>query len=464
MGEPRDYQLLLVEQVAVPVEEELRNAALFQGEFRCRREEWTEALTLSPRDDSVDLILPVAGREMDRALRLMSWLERRPTRTPTLAVLPAETPPEILATASQVVDDFVLWPFRSSELRQRLVRIIGEKRSDTEIVRERLNRELGLSSLVGTDPAFLRTIEAIPRIAQGNATVLITGETGTGKELCARAIHHLSARRNYPFVPVDCAAFPEHLLENELFGHARGAFTDARADQKGLAALAEGGTLFLDEIDALSLPGQAKLLRFLEDRVYRPLGSERFSRADVRIVAASNRDLENSVRAGQFRPDLFFRLNVFGLRLVPLRERREDVALLARHFLERFTANPGRDRKLFSPAALRRLMLHDWPGNVRELLNVVQKAVAFAEGPQILSAHIHLPSPGPTSCGPGDPSVANRFREARTHAIDEFEKAYIEEVLARHHGNITRAAREAGKDRRAFGRLVKKHRINRLLY
>jgi len=463
MGEPRDYQLLLVEQAAIPVEEELRNGACFQGHFRCRRQEWTEALTIPLRDDSVDLILPVAGREADKAFRLLDWLERRQTPIPTLAILPAEAPPEILATASQVVDDFVLWPFRSSELRQRLVRMMGERQADTQLVRDRLNRELGLSSLIGTDPGFVRTIETIPRLAQSDATVLITGETGTGKELCARAIHHLSPRRNFPFVPVDCAAFQEQLLENELFGHARGAFTDARADQKGLAALAEGGTLFLDEIDALSLPGQAKLLRFLEDRVYRPLGSERFSRANVRIVAASNRDLETSVRAGQFRADLFFRLDVFRLRLVPLRERRGDIAQLARHFLDRHTAAPGVERKLLSPAALRRLTLHDWPGNVRELLNVIQKAVAFAEGPQILSAHVHLPSPDPTSSGPGDPSGAVAFREARAHAIDEFEKTYIEEVLGRHHGNITRAAREAGKDRRAFGRLVKKHRINRLL-
>ncbi len=452
MPQSDPYELLVIEQAPVPIEEELRSSLVER--IRWRREEWNEEFAISSWREPVDPVLPIASPEPGKAFRLFDWLEQRPIPAPTLAILPASASPEILTTACRLVDDFVLWPFRSSELRQRVVRVLGERRMDVDAVRDRLNRELGLSSLIGADPGFLRAIQSIPRIAANDGAVLITGETGTGKELCARAIHHLSGRRNFPFVPVDCAAFPEQLLENEIFGHARGAFTDARGDQKGLAALAEGGTLFLDEIDALSLPGQAKLLRFLEDHVYRPLGCERFSHANVRIVAATNRDLETGVQNKEFRADLFFRLNVFRLRLVPLRERPGDIAILAQHFLERLSA--GRERKSLSPAALRRLTLHDWPGNVRELRNEIQRACAFTEGCQILPSHVSVPVAVPSS----EPHPL-RFRDARARAISEFEKAYVEEILGKHNGNITRAAREAGKERRAFGRLAKKHQIRR---
>jgi DNA-binding NtrC family response regulator len=279
MSEPSRYRLLLVEQISLPVEAELRASPSLGSRLLFRTEEWSERLVISARDTpSVDLVLPILACDSEKAIRFLGWLEEHHPQAPMLAVVPIEAPSEILAAVSDVVDDFVLWPFRRCELNQRLLRILRERRN-LEVVRSRLNRELGMTSFVGAAPNFLRTIETIPRVATSEGTVLITGETGTGKELCARAVHHLSPRRNFPFVPVDCAGFPEQLLENELFGHARGAFTDARSDQKGLAALAEGGTLFLDEIDALSLPSQAKLLRFLEDRVYKPLGAERFARA-----------------------------------------------------------------------------------------------------------------------------------------------------------------------------------------
>jgi len=453
MAESRCYRFLLVEQASLPVEEELPNSLLGRH-LLFRTQEWSETLVMLPQESPIDLIISVASSEPEKAFRLFTWLGDHPVQAPTLAVLPGEVPPGILDAASRVVDDFVLWPFRRSELDHRISRMLTEAGHDLEAVRSRLNQELGLTSLVGSDPGFLRMIDGIPRIAKTDGNVLITGETGTGKELCARAIHHLSRRRNFPFIPMDCAAFPEQLLENELFGHSRGAFTDARGDQKGLALLAEGGTLFLDEIDALSLPGQAKLLRFLEDRVYKPLGAERLMRANVRIVAATNRDLEACVEEKQFRADLFFRLNVFRLRMAPLRERREDIALLAKHFLKTLSANSGGEQKALSTAAIRRLTLHDWPGNVRELFNEIQRAFVFADTSQILPSHISLPTPDSST-----PTASVTFRDARAQAIGEFERHYVEEVLHRHRGNITRAAREAGKERRTFGRLVKKHRI-----
>jgi DNA-binding NtrC family response regulator len=317
-----------------------------------------------------------------------------------------------------------------------------------------LSHILGTAELVGQSPVFKQVVEQIVDLARANVVVLITGETGTGKELCARAIHHLGKRRNLPFIPVDCASLPDHLFENEMFGHVRGAYTDARQDQKGLIALADGGTLLLDEIDALSPSAQGKLLRFLQERTYRSLGAERFVRADVNVIAASNRELDSCVAAGTFRSDLFFRLNVFRLHLPPLRERHSDIRMLALHFLQRLCADRGQHCKNISPAALRALEFHTWPGNVRELHNLVQRAVVIARGEQILPCHLQIP----TSL-----ELVTRgrktFRDARAFAIAEFERHFLIDLLRRHGGNITQAARDAGKDRRALGRLVKKYSL-----
>jgi len=246
---------------------------------------------------------------------------------------------------------------------------------------------------------------------------------------------------------------PEQLLENELFGHVRGAFTDAHSDQKGLAAMADGGTLFLDEIDSLTLAAQSKLLRFIEDGTYRPLGAQKYESADVRLVTATNRDLEDCSRAGTFRRDLFFRLNVLPLRLPPLRKRREDIVLLANHFLK--CVGASREKKL-TPSALRILQNHDWPGNVRELYNVVRRAVAFSGGSAILPVHLGL--------GASEETHSNEcaFNAGRQRAIESFERQYVEDLLRKHHGNVTRAAFDARKDRRVFGRLLKKYQIDRL--
>jgi DNA-binding NtrC family response regulator len=314
-----------------------------------------------------------------------------------------------------------------------------------------LASELCLAELVGRDAAFLRAVEQTPTFAATNAPVLITGETGTGKELFARAIHALSKRRHGPFIPVDCAGLPEQLAENELFGHSRGAFTDAHAPQRGLAALAEGGTLFLDEIDALSLANQAKLLRFLQEGTYRALGAESFTRADVRVIAATNRNIEDCVERREFRSDLYFRINVLRLHLPPLRERRGDIVLLARSFLASHSDKGEGARKVFSVAALRKLESYRWPGNLRELFNTVQRAFVTCPGREIFPRHVALPNDAK------EPRGNAHFRTAKAEAISSFEKTYIAEVLAACGGNISRAAREAGKERRAFGRLVKKY-------
>ena len=287
--------------------------------------------------------------------------------------------------------------------------------------------------------------------------MVVTGETGTGKELCARALHYLSARRHRPFIPVDCAAFPENLFESEMFGHVRGAFTDAHRDQKGLIELASGGTLFLDEIDSLGLPIQAKLLRFIQERAYRPVGSPRFLNADVRIVVATNKDLEALVRDGKFRSDLFFRLNVVKLQMVALRERRSDIPILAQHFLDALAQENGTARKILPATVLRWLMQHDWPGNVRELYNVIQRADVFSPGRHIKIDTL-CDSAVAESIATG--SIGN-FREARARTIESFERDFVVDALRRADGNVTRAASLVQKDRRVFGRLMKRYNIRR---
>jgi DNA-binding NtrC family response regulator len=442
-------RLLLVEQTSLPLD-------LTGLPLRCERVAWDGADLARLRGCAAELIVAVAEMPAARAFRLIDWLRSSPPQTPTVAILPADSPEELLTAAAQTVDDFVLWPVRPGELRQRLARFLPPLPLDDEVdaAAARLSTEMAHHNLIGEDPAFRRLLAEIPVVARREGAVLVTGETGTGKELCARAIHHLSPRRNHPFIPVDCAALPDHLIENEVFGHSRGAYTDAGTSQKGLLALAEGGTLFLDEIDSLSLSAQSKFLRFLQERSFRPLGSEQFQRADVKVVAATNRDLEACVRERTFRSDLFYRLSTFRLHMTPLRERPADVPVLARHFLETLSRRGG-ERRSFSESALRRLSSHSWPGNVRELLNVVERTLAFSGEPRIVPSDLALPGQADAVETSGDP--ARSFQEARAHAIENFERSYVRELLERQGGNVTQAARLAGKERRAFGRLVKKY-------
>jgi DNA-binding NtrC family response regulator len=422
--------------------------------FLCRRNSWNSFSAEELNRLNSKLVLAVAFPETAEAISFLRSGIRRPGRIPTLAVIPGGSSEELLRTASDGADDFMLWPIREPELRERVKRLIGNFQDDKEAAHRSLVEELGLAQVVGSTPAFVEVLSQLARMAPSDAPILITGETGTGKEVCARSIHHLSRRRQGPFVPVDCGAIPEHLAESELFGHIRGAFTDAHRDRKGLVALADTGTLFLDEIDMLSLPTQAKMLRFIQEHTYRPVGAEQFSRANVRVITATNRKLEECVREKAFRSDLFFRLNVLCLPLPPLRERREDIEPLARHFLEKLTDLEMSEPRSLSHAALRRLASYDWPGNVRELGNVIQRAIVLAPGAQILPSHIVL-STGDSAQGA---DVEVNFRSARSKAIAAFERQYVQEILEKHHGNITHAARYAGQDRRAFGRLAKKYR------
>jgi DNA-binding NtrC family response regulator len=312
-------------------------------------------------------------------------------------------------------------------------------------------------NLIGRSPAFREVLALLSQWAAVDATVLLCGETGTGKELMARALHYLSARRCGPFVPINCGAIPDNLIETELFGHVRGAFTDAKHDSRGVVGQANGGTLFLDEVDSLSPRAQAAILRFVEDHVYRPIGAPRFQHGDVRVLAASNVDLQAFSRQGRFREDLLYRLNLLTLTLPPLRSREGDALLLAEAFVRRLCQQYGTaERRLdaASIAVLRRPQ--PWPGNVRELEHRVHRGFLLSKGPLV-----NLDLPTAPADDPAAPSAIASFAEAKAHAIAEFERRYVGDLLAQAKGNLSLAARLAGKERSRFGKLVKKYGLQR---
>jgi len=324
---------------------------------------------------------------------------------------------------------------------------VCDSAADTAAILERVG-------FVGNSEPFRSLLAKITRIARVDALVLLEGETGTGKELAARAIHYLGTRAGGPFVPCDCGALPEALFEGEVFGHARGAYTDARHDMRGLVAQANGGTLFIDEVHTLSKRSQGALLRFLQDGSYRPLGSERQCHADVRVVAAANCSLEDAVAAGSFRADLYYRLGVAMVTLPSLRERADDIPLLAEIFLARLASHYAAPKRRFDAAALAWMQKRPWPGNVRELEHFVHRELLRGDGPVLGLEALR-------GCEERAAADAEAFNAARARAVAAFEVQYLHRLLTATHGNVSEAARRAGKERRVFGRLMKKHGIDR---
>lgn len=452
------HEVYLIETPATPSAATLR-AVLGQAQLRIGQAlAWPDfhADALDGRRPA--MILANASEACAGAHEFFAWLRTHSAGVPVFAVLPSDDP-ALIRAAMPAVDDFLLWPIRGDELFFRLQRLLEPESPSRERLEQALAGELGCRQMVGEEPVFVDALLRLAQSGRSNAAVLLTGETGTGKELCAHALHLLSPRRAGPFIPVECGSIPEHLFESEVFGHAKGAFTDARSEQKGLVAMARGGTLFLDEVDSLSPALQGKLLRLLQEQTYRPLGSEQYCRADVRVVAATNCDLAALVRQQRFRADLYFRLDVLRVHLPPLRQRRRDIALLARHFATEICAKNGLGRKSLTPAALRKLESWPWPGNVRELHNAMQRAALTASGAEILPHHVTLGDECPLPEAIDHAQAMETFSAGKRRAIESFERTYVKDLLETFDGNITRAAREAGKDRRAFGRLAKKYRL-----
>jgi DNA-binding NtrC family response regulator len=344
--------------------------------------------------------------------------------------------------------DYLLKPFEPDELGlliEKITQFQAQARENLYLKQQHQDRTR-FESMIGQSKPMQEIFDLIQDIAPTGSTVLITGETGTGKELAARAIHTHSPRSEGPFVSVNCGSIPEHLMESELFGHHKGAFTDAKETRKGRLELAHGGTLFLDEIGEISMRMQIDLLRVLEDRVFYRVGGTQPIEIDFRVIAATNRDLEEAIKKGMFREDLFYRLNVISLQMPSLRERKEDIPLLAEHFLHRFAQETNKSVELISREATDEMMLYEWPGNIRELENAIERAVVVCKGPKVMPEDLPIFRPEYICIPPNN-------------TLMEVEKAHIEQILNENQWNISRSATILGIDRSTLYSKIKRYKI-----
>jgi len=344
--------------------------------------------------------------------------------------------------------EYLLKPFDPEEIGVLIERIISQQAQEKEnlYLREEVKARTRFESMIGQSAAMQQVFDLIRDVAPTDSTVLITGETGTGKGLAAKAIHTSSRRSQGPFVAVNCGAIPEHLMESELFGHQKGAFTDARETKKGRLELANGGTLFLDEIGEISMRMQIDLLRVLEDRVFYRVGGTQPLEADFRVIAATNRDLKEAIAQGSFREDLFYRLNVIAFAMPPLSHRKEDIPLLCDHFLRRFAQETNKPIRQVSREAMDEMMLYDWPGNIRELENAIERAVVVGKGAQVMLDDL------PIVCGRGSEAPAD-------HSLKAIEKNHIRQVLEENDWNISICAKILGIDRSTLYSKIKRYQL-----
>ncbi|HEU5176766.1 MAG TPA: sigma-54 dependent transcriptional regulator, partial [Burkholderiales bacterium] len=356
--------------------------------------------------------------------------------------------------------DYVPKPFDPDELAVVVDRALEHRRLLQENVslKSAVGSKYRFENIIGTAPRMQEVFRLIAQCAPTNTTVLITGESGTGKELIARAIHYNSLRKDNPIVPVDCMSLSENLLESELFGHVKGAFTGAIANKRGLLDVASGGSVFLDEVGNIPLSIQAKLLRVIQEREFKAVGDTRTQSANIRLICATNRDLRAMVAEGSFRDDLFYRINIFPIRVPALRERREDIPALAFHFLKSCSAEIGKPLTRFSDDAMSLLTSHDWPGNVRELENAVHRAVILASGDVVRKAHLAGLGAQPAGAAPKTGEELKKIKKAaREKSVEAIEKAFVLDALKRNDWNVTRSAEETGMQRANFQALMKKH-------
>ncbi|TKB26001.1 sigma-54-dependent Fis family transcriptional regulator [Desulfopila sp. IMCC35006] len=317
--------------------------------------------------------------------------------------------------------------------------------------------------MVGNSPEFQHMLKRLYKIIKCDAPVFIEGETGTGKELAARAIHYFGSRKDQPFIAANCGAIPDQLVENELFGHEKGAYTDATDTREGLISQAESGTLFLDEIETLSYKCQVVLLRFLENMTYRPLGSKVAKHANVRVITATNESITRMVEQGDFRRDLYYRINIMNIQLPPLRKRRSDISLLAEHFIRQFQLQYKQPDRVLHPDSMAALKYHDWPGNVRELENMLHREFLMADGKYVSINELESKK-RERRASSVDRRLQNLMTQpmvkAKARVVEDFEQNYLVTTLDRAKGNISEAARLAGKERRSFTRLLEKYVLN----
>ncbi|HEV2735213.1 MAG TPA: sigma-54 dependent transcriptional regulator [Longimicrobiaceae bacterium] len=361
--------------------------------------------------------------------------------------------------------DYIPKPFTATQLRILIGRAAQQVKlvRDNAVLRDQLKKQYSFENIVGTSESIQKVFSVVSRVAPTDASVFISGESGTGKELIARAIHMNSRRSDRPFMAINCAALPDHLLESELFGHEKGAFTGADVQRRGLLEAASGGTFFLDEVTEMSMDLQAKLLRVIQERKIRRVGGEGELTIDVRWVSATNRDPEKAVKDGALRQDLLFRLNVVPLKLPPLRARRDDIPALAQHFLRKYAQEYERPQINFAPESLRILCEYDWPGNIRELQNMVERVVSLcAPGEMIGKDDLpeELLNRERSTTRGFSPFLSDQlFHDAKAEAVSSFEKEYLRSLLEKNGGNISQAARQAGIDRKTIHRMLAKYEL-----
>jgi two-component system response regulator AtoC len=415
-----------------------------------------EALTLVQRE-SFDLVLTdLRMPEMD-GLALLDALRTQKVEAPVILLTAYGTVESAVQAMKLGAYDYILRPFDVEAVERIINRALTTERTRRENLFLREEVEKGWGEFVGRSAAMQHVYDLIHQVAQSNTNVLITGETGTGKELAARAIHRASPRKGALFVPINCAAIPDDILESELFGHTRGAFTGAAHDRAGKFEMAHSGTIFLDEITEMPLPMQAKLLRVLQEREIERLGSNRRVAVDIRVVVATNRNPQQAVQDGSLREDLFYRINVFTLEMPPVRARVEDIPLLVHHFLEHHRSKLGYEQLQISDQALQSLQQYDWPGNVRELENVLERAAVLSRGKPIDNMHLPQEMVVPNT----RPSIAERptLPESTSlpQAIEHLEREVIAKALSQTDGNKAKAARLLDISERALWYKVKKY-------
>jgi DNA-binding NtrC family response regulator len=406
-----------------------------------------------------DLLIAEVGPD-GQGLDLLRAARRSDAELPMIVVTAAPHLDSATASLRLGAGDYLAKPLDGATLAQSARRLLGERRleAEYELLRRQVERPYSFDDMIGGCPAMHKVFDTIEQVAQSDVDVLVVGETGTGKELVARSIHRRSTRAAGPFVPVDCGAIPESLLESEFFGHEKGAFTGAESRRIGLVEFADRGTFFLDELGELPLVLQAKLLRTLQERKIRRVGGREEIDVDVRIVAATARNLDDLIRQHQFRQDLYYRINVVRIDLPPLRQRGDDIGLLAEYMVQRYGREMGRSLKGITPEAYQVLAQYRWPGNVRELQNVIRRAIALTKGPMIELDD--LPDELVASAGEGRSTGAVGYFDVRDRHLAEFEGKYLSELLARHQGDVRGAALEAKLPRGTLYRLMKKHGLD----
>ncbi|HBR5025539.1 TPA: two-component system response regulator GlrR [Klebsiella pneumoniae] len=399
-----------------------------------------EALRVLGRE-KVDLVISDLRMDEMDGLQLFSEIQKGHPGMPVIILTAHGSIPDAVAATQQGVFSFLTKPVDKDALYKAIDEALEQRSPATD--------EAWRQAIVTRSPLMLRLLEQAGMVAQSDVSVLINGQSGTGKEIVAQAIHNASPRHDKPFVAINCGALPEQLLESELFGHARGAFTGAVSNREGLFQAAEGGTLFLDEIGDMPVALQVKLLRVLQERKVRPLGSNRDIEINVRIISATHRDLPKAMARGEFREDLFYRLNVVNLKIPPLSERTEDIPLLANHLLRQSADRHKPFVRAFSSDAMKRLMAAKWPGNVRQLVNVIEQCMALTSSPVIGDALVEQALEGENTALP-------TFVEAR----NQFELNYLRKLLQITKGNVTHAARMAGRNRTEFYKLLSRHELD----